>query len=780
MRRGLLAVLLCTAFLAVPPAGVAAARQPVAPTSRAKTSALVVFLGPGQPLAGRSEADALERELASIPTLSIGILSATQGAYSAAQMVLDITQGARVSSSAYKPANPSFLQMELFGTQAGTQADRQTETQADAQAETPGTQANRQTDTQTDGQANTRTGTQTNTRADKQATSGGANVPVGSPARSLGINVVSSTQVEAWPAVLARAHSAPQLLDPGLLAAQIPGEAAYVHADGVESVDGVLAANRSGHITAVLGSSSTMLSSIDELQARHRLVVADLPRGPQGYADLRALAASRPTGELLVVIQRPPDEPNNTTAGQAGRELLWVGLAGVGDGGQALTSQTTDQRGLVAAIDIGPTILDHLGLRIPPDMRGRTIRTDGALDGASLRALRSRLEVIDSRRLPAAAWLIAFWALLLAAARLLDDRRFRRSPIDAQRAHRPRAAWAMRVGALAMLWTPVAVLIPAALEPSRTTELTMLVTVCFALGALTDRLVPWPRAPLAPAIAAVLAISFDALAGTQLLMRSLLGPNPAFGARFYGIGNELKSGLAVLVFAAVAAALYPAVRSRRAAATMAGAGILLAIVEGSARIGAGVGGVILVSAGTAVATVMLLPGTLNRRRVLLVMAAPIIGLVLLAAIDLTTAHGSGHFTGSVLDARSAGDIRDIIVRRYGAAYDELKNHLMPFATALALLASVVAVHRRERVCAPVNSDPAWLAALAGGLTAGVIGALSEDSGPVLLVVAVFALGSVLSYLWGQPASVKQPTTSNRDTHPATRSRALRRSAAPSG
>ena len=56
--------------------------------------------------------------------------------------------------------------------------------------------------------------------------------------------------------------------------------------------------------------------------------------------------------------------------------------------------------------------------------------------------------------------------------------------------------------------------------------------------------------------------------------------------RFYGIGNELKSGLAVLVFAAVAAALYPAVRGRRAASTMAACGIVLAVSRarrGSAR-----------------------------------------------------------------------------------------------------------------------------------------------------------------------------------------------------
>jgi hypothetical protein len=338
----------------------------------------------------------------------------------------------------------------------------------------------------------------------------------------------------------------------------------------------------------------------------------------------------------------------------------------------------------------------------------------------------------------------------------------------------------LRVGALALLWTPVAALLPAALEPGRTAEFALIVALCFALGALIDRLIPWPRAPIAPAVAAMVALSTDALAGTQLLIRSLLGPNPEFGARFYGIGNELKSALAVLVFAAVAAALYPAVRSRRSAAAMAGAGILLAAVEGSARIGAGVGGVILVSTGTAVATLMLLPGSFDRKRLPIAMAAPVVGLVVLAALDLATAHGGGHFTGSVLDARSATDIRDILVRRYGAAWNELKNHLMPVATALGLLASVLAVRRRERVCAPVDSDPAWVAALAGGLTAGAIGTLTEDSGPVLFVVAVFVLACVLGYLWGSPTRARAITQRTPCTTPAARSRARTRSAAPSG
>jgi hypothetical protein len=631
----------------------------------------------GQPADGHPTAvilflpSASSQELASVPSLSTGILSAAQGSYTTAQLLLDITQGARVSTSAYDPARPPTLSLHQHGAGA---------------------------------------------------------------------------LVEPWQEVLERAHGAPQILEPGLLASQITGGTAYAGIAGANDVDAVATADQHGLLTVYsLGSAVSLPARIAALSTHERLVVADLPAGASGLTDLRVLSAARPAGTLEIVVQQAPDEPGN--------ELLWVAVGGLG-GDHTLTSQTTNQRGLIASIDLAPTILRRLELPVPDAMRGKPIELDGAFDGAHLRSFKARLRVIYGRRMGALACLFGAWALLMLAALLLRRRCAR--------------AWAARVGGLALLWTPVAVLVPAAFAPSRGVEDGLLVLICFSLAALTDWLLEWPRAPLAPAIVAVVAITVDALAGTQLLVRSLLGPNPELGVRFYGIGNELKSGLAVLVFAAVAATLYPAVRTRRAATTMALSGIVLAVIEGSARIGAGVGGVILVSAGTAVATVLLLPGALTRRRTLIVLISPIVGLGALAAIDLTTAHGSGHFTGSVLDARSAGDIRDIILRRYTAAWDELKHGLMPFATALALVLSALGVRRYRRLLAPVDCDPAWLAALAGGLTAGVIGALSEDSGPVLLVVAVGTLGCVLSYLWGGPSSV---TPHSPDTSHAARSRA---------
>jgi hypothetical protein len=566
-----------------------------------------------------------------------------------------------------------------------------------------------------------------------------------------------------WPAVRRRAEAAPQLLRPGLLASEIPGGAAYAGIAGSQDIDGVLAADRRGQVAAVsIGSAPTLLARIAGLRRSRGLVVADLPGGPEGRADLHALAAGRDPGELLIAVQRASQEP--------GGELLWGAVAGLaGGGGEELSSHSTNERGLITASDLAPTILTYLGVRpIPAAMIGRPIFTDGPLHSAALRALMARLRVIADRRLTALGLLLGAWGLMLLAAWPRPGAR----------------AWAMRVGSVGVLWVPVVALLPAALEPSAGGEYAIVIAACLGLGVLTDRLLSWPRAALAPAAAALLALTVDALARTQLLMRSLVGPDPISGARFYGIGNELKSGLAVLLLAGLAAALYPATRGRTAAGAAAGAGIVLAVVEGSALIGAGVGGVILVSVAFALACALLLAGEVTRRRALLVLVSPLAGLVALAALDLVTAHGSGHFTGSVLHARSAGELRDLIVRRYSAAWDELGSPPMLIATTLALLCAALGLRLRDRLLGPVGSDPGWSAALAGGLAAGVVGALVEDSGPLLLVVAVFTLDCLAVYLQGRPPSsalgVGITPRGSPDRRREGRSRARRRRAAPSG
>ncbi len=174
-----------------------------------------------------------------MPSLSTGLLSATQGNYATAQLLLDVTQGARVSYSAYSQGKPPPLTLLPVG--------------------------------------------QPFPARDSQAATSSAVASTG-----------AGGQVSPWSQVLRRAESAPQILQPGLLASAIPGGAAYAGTSGADHIDGLVAADRKGHVAAVsLGPAATLPARIGRLSRRYALVVADLPGGP-GRRGAAALACWQP------------------------------------------------------------------------------------------------------------------------------------------------------------------------------------------------------------------------------------------------------------------------------------------------------------------------------------------------------------------------------------------------------------------------------------------------------------------------------------------------------
>ncbi len=258
----------------------------------------------------------------------------------------------------------------------------------------------------------------------------------------------------------------------------------------------------------------------------------------------------------------------------------------------------------------------------------------------------------------------------------------------------------------------------------------------------------------------IAAYVVDLVFHSHLIVRSILGPNPRFGSRYYGIGNELESVLPVVLFIGIAAALGSRQRSRGAAAVFAISGLVLGVAFGSARLGADVGGVITVGAGAAVATLVMLTERITWRGVLVVVVTPIVALVALAGLDLATG-GNGHFTRTVLHAHGEGAITDIVVRRYQLALNVLGRGLMPFATVIAVLALAYGIRFRKRLLAPIAGSPAWTAALCGAIASGVAGSLGNDSGPELLVIATFVMAVALAYVRGDPrlATAGPPATS---------------------
>lgn len=554
--------------------------------------------------------------------------------------------------------------------------------------------------------------------------------------------------VEGWESILERAKTAPQTIEPGLLASSIPGGAAYV-GDATKLQETVIpATSRLGFVSslALADTTDTARRAISQ-SYNYRLVVVATSPGRNGLRELEQIVRMRRPGQMVIATQTPPLAPI--------LPLLPIGAVGIGENADeepdpvahGLTSDTTNLPNLVAGIDIAPTILDHLGIEIPDEMTGKPISAKGERQPEELTPFRDRLDELGPRRNAALAFVFFGWLILYLAAGAFfgRERTFRK---------------VRRIGGLSVLWIPTVILVPAALgNPSAELEYTLIAGVALLLGFLSERFVGWPRAPLVPAVVGLTVITVDLAFGSHLVTRSILGPNPGYGSRFYGIGNELKPALMVLLLAGLAAALTGRPKSRKNAGIVLGFGLTLGVVLGSGRLGAGVGAAIIVASATAVAALMMLPGRMTWKRGLALVAAPVIGLTLLAALDLTTAGGQGHYT-SVLTGGGEG-FTDDVRRRSTLAWQQLWNGNMPVVTLACLLAAGFAFRNREMF--KPWAGPIWPAALVGGLAGGLIGSVTEDSGPLLIVVSTITLTGVCAYLLGRPespavASVETPST----------------------
>lgn len=532
---------------------------------------------------------------------------------------------------------------------------------------------------------------------------------------------------QRWLETKDRARSAPADVRPGLLGETIPGGTAYVGVTGRSQLEAIAAADRAGRVGLVsIGRAADVAARARGALRERRFVVVGLPTGPPGGVALNDLIANHEPKDLLIVMQTPPDF--------RAPQLLPTGILGLGTPG-GLTSDTTRLPGVVAGIDIFPTVVRHLGVAVPKTVKGQEIRIEGKRDAEELQQLTDRLRVVGGRRVPALQIMLVVWLAVMLACGVFADQRGIRA--------------GLRVGALAFLWLLPVLLVTAALAPARDAELFLIAGMTFALGALTDRFVAWPRGPMIPGFVAVLAYVADLVQGSDLIIRSLLGPNPRSGSRYYGVGNELESTLPLLLFIALAALLWRHGRSVRTASAFGLSGLALGAALGSGRLGADVGGVITVGAGAAVCVVLLLPGRLTWRRVAVVLAMPALALVALAGLDVATS-GDGHFTRTVLQADGEDALEDIVVRRYELAFGVLKRGAMPFITVIALLAIAYAARHRGRVFAPLEDDEVWRAAILGGLGAAVAGALFNDSGPLLLIFGVFVLTIAVAYVRGDP------------------------------
>jgi len=553
----------------------------------------------------------------------------------------------------------------------------------------------------------------------------GARISTRAYTRKLPALRLVGSHVEGWDRLVRRARDAPGDVVPGLLATTIEragGSVAYAGVSGAEDTESFAAADQSGRIGRVgLGAAGPgFAAGAVALWRSSSLLVARLPSS-DGVADfLRA----RRSQDLVVVVQQPPPRPLT---------LLYTGAVGPGiSAGGVIRSATTRRDGYIAAPDISATVLHTLGLKVPKKMQGERIESRSGHGAAYVRDLKARLDAILPHRDDVVEIVTICWAAAALLLWLTRGRQGRRT--------------AMRIIFLALIWAPAIALLTAAIRPSGTVEGLILALGSLGLGWLTDVLLPWPAAPALPAAVSFGAHTVDLALGSHLIGLSITGPNPKGGSRFFGIGNELEIILALTALIGTGAALT-LLPERSAPRTFALAAFVAAVIIGAGRLGADVGGVITLGAGGAAAVVMSLPRGPTPKAIALAIVVPILAVGALILLDLAIGGGA-HLTRTVSSSSGPGDFGKVLLRRWRLSTAGLGHGSMPFVIGFFVALLVVGVVRRRQLLAPLSGERErpFRAGIVGGFFAVVIGALANDSGPMIVMIGTVALLLTLGYV----------------------------------
>ncbi len=315
---------------------------------------------------------------------------------------------------------------------------------------------------------------------------------------------------------------------------------------------------------------------------------------------------------------------------------------------------------------------------------------------------------------------------------------------------------ATRLLTLSLVYLPLLCLVSAALGPGVGAERLLLMLGAPALAAVTLAALGGYRAVAFACAATVLAHAADLIAGSPLTQLSLVGPNPAAGHRYYGIGNELEACLVVLVLAGTGAALSgfplpwggkdrPRQLAIRGPAAFLAVAAIFSFLFAYGRYGADVGAAIALPLGAAVAAALLAG---RPRLALLALAVPLPALAILSVADLLTG-ANAHLTRTVLDARSGGDALAVFGHRLREAGESFGRPILLAGLPVVIVAAALCWLRRDRLAAWLRGVPAMRAGLLGALAATLVGTVANDSGALLLEIGAVYLLAFLGFAWAE-------------------------------
>lgn len=398
------------------------------------------------------------------------------------------------------------------------------------------------------------------------------------------------------------------------------------------------------------------------------------------------------------------------------------------DAGGLLYSRTTRRTGILANVDLAPSILQSFGISEPNTMDGQAIQV---AEGDVLTFWRSLDQVVTVYRMrPLVIYAYALYQVmtLLTALGLLLSKKKRRTD-------------ALQVALLASVLTPVYFLLLAGIPALSNVLFAVLLFVLAFLTAIFLKKLPTVPLFFVLGLIGFVPIIVDGLFGGHLIRQSFLGYDPIIGARYYGIGNEYMGvvlGSVILMIAAGLEWRHPV--NRWVKVSTAALFVLLVLYFAAPFWGTNAGGALAASVGFGVAYARFFHSHWNLRFWLAFAGLGAAGIGVLFVMNVLFSADAPSHIGRAFDHLMSGDFAEVIQiakRKLAMNIRLIKASLWGKVFFISLLAMTVLIIQPLR-------GVRWLQMrypyLFHGFTAILIAALSalvfNDSGIVSAATAI--------------------------------------------
>ena len=499
-----------------------------------------------------------------------------------------------------------------------------------------------------------------------------------------------------------------------------------------------------GDLTRAYVMASAATTSAAETARREALRDADQVIG--------AIARELSSSDLLVVLA--PVVPEVVDEPPVFAPLV---LSGAGMSGSGIVKTASTQRdGVCTIMDVSATLCAAAGVPRPAEMVGSVIEGTGggSLDDrvASLMRMNDTAVAIESIRTTAANTYITLTIVILFASAIAASSGGRRLP-----------GWVRKVLRslllLSLSFAPAGLLMFALVRWPSTPVAAALWLMATALAVWALALVAGRGRSIGTSLMVLsglttLVLLADQWLGAPLSFTGVFGYSPLFGARYYGIGNEMAGMLmgSAMVSVALVLDLY---RDRPWAGALRRYGwptmaVIVTATTAAPFLGANVGAIAWMTAGF-FAGWLLLNGhrLLSWRNVAIAAAIVVVLLVAASAADLLGSGGGTHLSRAISGVEQSGPaaLWTIVARKAETNMRVLgrTNWTWLLVAVLALL-GYMRWRPKGEFADMLKRYPAVSAAMAASLVGGLVGYFTEDSGILIPALAMLPVGVAALHL----------------------------------